>query len=352
MYNNQYSGYSPFNFGIELEERKKKQRHTFSLLFLALFIYLLSFNVITIAIYLLAPLVLGRDTALQLLDNPIADVLLSSAVQYLIAFPIFLLITCRIQKAEKKQKKNLSGAEIFMMFAVAEALMFAGNLIGTMLNNIIGSYIGHIPENGVESTVTVTPMWLVFIVMVILAPIFEELVFRKVLIDRLAVYGDLPAILFSAVAFGLMHGNLYQLFYATMLGVLLGYIYTNTRQVKYTILIHMLINFFGSVVALPIQEAFSVFTEQLNAYMGGFPYDTLKLAVSGIITMLYTTFQYGLFIAGGLVVIYRLIRKEIKVSTDREIYLSGKDLAKGGIVNAGSILFISLTVFFMIISLF
>ena len=60
----------------------------------------------------------------------------------------------------------------------------------------------------------------------------------------------------SGLVFGLMHGNLYQLFYAALLGFVLGYLYYNTGRIVYCIGIHAAINFIGSVVSSWLSEGF------------------------------------------------------------------------------------------------
>ena len=89
---------------------------------------------------------------------------------------------------------------------------------------------------------------------VILAPLVEELVFRKLLCDRMRRYGDKIAVLVSGIAFGLYHGNLYQFFYAAAIGIFFAFLYCRTGRVSYTILLHMLVNFVGSVIPLTVME--------------------------------------------------------------------------------------------------
>ena len=101
--------------------------------------------------------------------------------------------------------------------------MFVGNMIGSSLNGIIGTILGHEIKNSTSDLIETTPLWLVFLVVVIIGPIVEELMFRKLMIDRLGRYGDAVAITVSSIAFGLFHGNFYQFFYAAMLGFVLGY---------------------------------------------------------------------------------------------------------------------------------
>ena len=69
--------------------------------------------------------------------------------------------------------------------------------------------------------------------------------FRKTILKALLPYGEGFAIITSAVLFGLMHQNIRQIFYATMAGVLLGYVYSRTRSYLCVFLIHFCNNFIG-----------------------------------------------------------------------------------------------------------
>ena len=52
--------------------------------------------------------------------------------------------------------------------------------------------------------------------------------------------------------FGLFHGNLNQFVYAFVLGLCFGFIYVKTGNIRYTIGLHMLVNFLGSVLGVAI----------------------------------------------------------------------------------------------------
>lgn len=79
------------------------------------------------------------------------------------------------------------------------------------------------------------------------APIIEEYFFRKLLIDKIAPQGEALAILASGLLFGLMHGNLGQFFFAFALGCLFALVYIKTRNIKYTMLLHFIINTIASI---------------------------------------------------------------------------------------------------------
>ena len=326
-------------------EKRKKQSSFFSRIFLGLCIYILCFNFIPTVIFIIAQIVMSNEDYAALISNTTIVTLVSSAAQYLIAFPIFFLITKDMTTSEKKEKKALSLSEGVILFSIAEVLMFVGNMIGNFFNTVIGTLIQNDPENGIAEILENTPVWLTFVVVVVIAPIVEEVIFRKILIDRLSIYGDRVAIIFSAVAFGLMHANLYQLFYATLIGALLGYVYTSTRDVKHTIGIHAAANFFGGTLPLLVNRT--------GDYLSKLTSDAQLISIAEELTSsLYVNVQAGLLMAGIVAIMYRYKNRQITISNDAEVYIPMKDMARGGIVNSGSITFIVISLALTILNLF
>ena len=335
----------------EREQKKRRQRSLFSRVFFALFLYVLISQGMQIAVYLTMQTVLDPAKYLEFKNNTVLALLIGCAAQYLIAFPIFLLALIGTKKAEAKEKSKLSLRSFVLLFCIGQVLMYAGNAIGTFINELVGTFTGHLPENEVESLITDTPLWIVIPVVVIIAPIVEEIICRKLIIDRLSVYGDHVAIIFSSVAFGLLHGNLYQFFYAALLGAVLGYVYTKTRNVKYSIFMHMIVNFMGSVVALPVQDAMTEMAEILEIMQTGEAINLLKLLASTLIVLLYSGLQYGIIIGGIVAAVHCIKNREIKISTDKEVYLPNKDIAVCGTLNVGAILFLVATLTIVVLNL-
>lgn len=82
-----------------------------------------------------------------------------------------------------------------------------------------------------------------FLVAVILAPIFEEILCRGLILNTLnKVMHKWVAIILSSAIFGIIHGNPIQFIYATALGILLGWIYTKTDSILIPILCHLAFN--------------------------------------------------------------------------------------------------------------
>ena len=165
---------------------------------------------------------------------------------YIIAFPIIFFLFKKIPVTIATEQKKMKPGHIFVAFTIAYAATYVCNLIGTIITSVIGIIKGGEVEN-VMLTVTsnINPITSLFII-VICAPIMEELLFRKVLISRTAQYGEGVSIVLSGITFGLFHGNLNQFTYAFVLGIFFGFIYIKTKNIVYPIILHIIINFIGS----------------------------------------------------------------------------------------------------------
>ena len=174
-----------------------------------------------------------------------ASLIINAITMYGIAMPLSMIYfkRCPVTKAEKKP---LGFFTLIGLIAVCFALTYVGGIIGTLVEKLSAALVGREASNPVEETVSDISLGAIFLFMVVLAPILEEIFYRKVLIDRLRRYGDVPAIIISGLVFGLIHGNFSQFFYAALLGMVFGAIYVYTGKLRYTVFLHMLINFMGS----------------------------------------------------------------------------------------------------------
>ncbi len=83
-----------------------------------------------------------------------------------------------------------------------------------------------------------------YVIIGILAPITEEVVFRGAILRRLLTMGChmWVAIAVSAILFGAVHGNLAQFTHAFLLGLLLGWLYVRTSSIIPCLVIHWVNN--------------------------------------------------------------------------------------------------------------
>ena len=89
----------------------------------------------------------------------------------------------------------------------------------------------------------------------LLAPVCEELCFRGMLLRRLRPWGDGFALCASALLFALVHGNLYQMFYAFAVGLVLEGIVLYTGNLRGCMLLHAGVNFVSAGL-LPLAGLF------------------------------------------------------------------------------------------------
>ncbi len=85
--------------------------------------------------------------------------------------------------------------------------------------------------------------FLYYIKMVILSPIFEEFIFRGIILEGfLTRYSSNKAIILSSLFFGLFHLNPAQIIYTFILGLFCGWYYVKTRNLLSCIIIHSINN--------------------------------------------------------------------------------------------------------------
>jgi hypothetical protein len=85
---------------------------------------------------------------------------------------------------------------------------------------------------------------------VVMAPIFEEIIFRGIIQKGLTNKGMKPlyAILISSVIFGLVHANPWQFVGAVLLGCVLGLVYYKTKSLLLPMLLHAFNNLCSSLL--------------------------------------------------------------------------------------------------------
>lgn len=151
-------------------------------------------------------------------------------------------------KAPKQSKKA---------FANFPAMYGAGmtvNLITMAIMNLIlkkGDIGDSINSTGLQPP-TLASSLILFVLTVIIAPIFEEFIFRGAVMNLLKPYGGGMAIFVSAFCFGIYHGNFIQFFYAFVLGIVLGYIEYATDSIFCTTFLHAMYNGISGILMILI----------------------------------------------------------------------------------------------------
>ncbi len=96
---------------------------------------------------------------------------------------------------------------------------------------------------------------LVYVVAIAVAPaLIEEFAFRGTIMQPLRRYGDRFAIIASAAAFAVLHGNLVQAPFAFIAGLGIGYAVCITNSLWTGILIHFINNLYSVIIAFMIED--------------------------------------------------------------------------------------------------
>lgn len=189
----------------------------------------------------------------NLLSNQTMMTFFSAIWTYLLPLPIFIYIM-RKTEAKTLEKHEMTVKTFVICISITMFLMWIGNIMGVIITSGIGSLIQHEVANPINDVINNSGLVANLIIITTIAPIFEELIFRKLLIDRTIKYGGTISVLLSGLLFAFFHGNLNQFFYAFLLGGFFAIVYIKTGQIKYTIGLHMIINFIGSVVSLFVSQ--------------------------------------------------------------------------------------------------
>ncbi len=171
---------------------------------------------------------------------------------YGIGFPLFLWL---LPKAPPKEllpeKRSVPARELLPILLMCLGVLYPGNLIGQGLDWLLRSlFRSSSGGNDLGAMMDSSSTWAFFLVAVVLAPIMEELTFRKLLLDRMRTIDKPSALFFTALAFGLFHSNVVQFFYAFGVGLIFGCIYLRTGKIVYSMALHVLVNFLGSAAVL------------------------------------------------------------------------------------------------------
>lgn len=127
--------------------------------------------------------------------------------------------------------------------------------LNIFVSYIVAIFVAVMSEQGVtvpdaDFTVTSTSTYAVVIQLLyvcVVGPVVEEIIYRGLVIKLLSPYGKGMAVVFSALIFGLMHGNIPQAASAFAAGLIYAATAVYFDSIAPTIVIHILNNCFASI---------------------------------------------------------------------------------------------------------
>lgn len=204
---------------------------------------------------------------------------LGGAASYIfnIVVQIGLLLSCSIfifsALTKKKAKsvvnfygyKKISIKSVFISIGIGVCVYILNIFIATFFGVIIQLFgYRYSPSAPIESY----PFYMLIVntlFTAVLPAVCEETAHRGMLLKGLSSTGKIKAIVISSILFGLLHMNIEQFFYATIIGFFVGYLAVKCDSIYPAMIIHFMNNFlnvymsFSQVNSLPLGKAYSSF---------------------------------------------------------------------------------------------
>ena len=133
---------------------------------------------------------------------------------------------------------------IVLIFGV-QALVTFGTYFYQLLAGSVGAPAPNTVYDNSISSILTTPMGILYVVLV--GPIFEEIIFRGAIMRSLERFGVNFAIVVSSLLFAAYHLMLFQGFFAFFIGLLLAYV-CQRFSIKWSMLLHIFNNCFSAAV--------------------------------------------------------------------------------------------------------
>ena len=195
--------------------------------------------------------------------NSWSENILNSITDFIYQYGVILIVIVVINKSFKtngeilyreeiSKKKYLAGVGlmigyIFITYGVFDIFLYSMPTLNDGLYEYLEEYLLN------------TSYIFIFISTCIIAPIFEEILYRGVLLNGLLKkYNYKKAIIYSAIIFGIAHMNLPQGVNAFFLGVIIGLAYYYARSIYLCMAMHFVNNFLVNFVVYPESKLWTV----------------------------------------------------------------------------------------------
>ncbi len=244
-----------------LKKYYKKSSWRLSAMWVALIVFDIAFSIIHYILY---------NASEFVRNNPLFVSVSASLLMYGVLYITLNLVMKNNEKSIPERKKMSFGNWVLILIG-SYCINILFNYIGTYTNYSILKPFGYTLNSVNESYEilerfqTIPAFLMEFIYVGLIGPVMEELIFRKTIIDNFAKYGVGAAILVSALNFGLVHGNFSQFFMTFAFGIVLGFVYSYTGNVKYTIAMHCTLNLYNATLGYLVQYLYDEeFFDEIN----------------------------------------------------------------------------------------
>jgi len=170
----------------------------------------------------------------------------------IVGYPILIIILLKYYSKYDYNNEFITKTNINFKLYGAVFLFFLGYWIINYFTIIQIANMFTNTENfkKFHNALSISNPLLLLITISIIAPIFEETIYRGIILEGLLKkYNYKIAIFFSALIFSIAHGNIPQSINAFFSGLFIGYLYHKTHSLKLCIFAHILNNSLGIILA-------------------------------------------------------------------------------------------------------
>jgi len=186
----------------------------------------------------------GADLSSPSWGMPSAGYLLLYLLLYVLTMGIPLLLNRRLlmPKMRRLSPLNLLLDRRLCVVLCGVALCLIANMVAALLNGALFHASSPVSSATVLGDGSVPTLLLDLLVFALAPAVLEETLLRGMVLQTLRPLGDKLAVVVSAVLFALMHGNLRQALYTLMMGLVLGFVFVYTDNLRLTVAVHALAN--------------------------------------------------------------------------------------------------------------
>lgn len=190
-------------------------------------------------------------------------------VSFAVALIPILILTNRTKEYPFKSEEQMSAgvSTAWIIFGVFLALFVQG-VAGAIEITLFKVEAGSENTDQLVDIALSYPMF--FFVFVIIGPILEEIVFRKVIFGSLYTrFNFWISVLVSSLIFGVVHGELEHLLIYTSMGATFAFLYIKTKRLIVPIVTHILMNAFAALTVVNYDKLEEL-QKNLQQFIGGF----------------------------------------------------------------------------------
>ncbi len=200
------------------------------------------FSVTFVGGKLLAPLLEG------VLPEMASIILRTMVLPYTLGLMLFCMAVIGMKKTPVtgRSEGKVSAGTIVKFFLIQTGLSFPCMVAGNIACKILGADIG-----GMSAEQLFGRLGFYIVLLLIFNPIFEELLFRKFVLERLTCLGTAGSVICSAVLFAIPHvfsQGFPQMLYTFALGLVWGYVTIRTGKLLPAIILHSLSNLYCAFI--------------------------------------------------------------------------------------------------------